>query len=48
MMAFNWFDFAFDFNSPTAAPSIADEAGVFVEDCLSPKLLLGEFRRRLC
>ena len=29
------FDFGFDFKSPAAAPSIADEAGVFGEDCLS-------------
>ena len=29
------FDFSFDLKSPAAAPSIADEAGVFGEDCLS-------------
>ena len=32
-MASAWF--AFDLNSPAAAPSIAGKAGVFGEDCLS-------------
>jgi hypothetical protein len=35
----------FDFN-PLAAPSSTAKLGVFGEDCLSPKFLLGEFRSR--
>ena len=46
------FDFGFDFHSPAAAPSIADEVGVFGEDCLraaspsSAAARFGEKRRK--